>query len=67
MAKKKFYEIHVNIPKYGYSVAVESNTDLSHDEIINLAKKLSKFEEPSDEKFIDYVGEINENEYQYMI
>lgn len=66
MSKKFFYEVHVNIPKNGYTFAVESNKALSDDEVIKLGIKLDKFEEKGDCDCVDYVGEINEYEYRTM-
>jgi hypothetical protein len=55
-----YYDVHVNIPKNGYSVAVVSETELSENEAIELAKKENKFEELSD---ADYVDELTAEEY----
>lgn len=60
---KKYYEIHVNIPKNGYSVAIVSDKELEETEIINQAINENKFEECNDTDFIDYIGEISEEEY----
>ena len=64
---KYFYEVHVNIPRNGYSFAVESDKPLSDDEVISLGIKMERFEETNDADCVDYVGEITEHEYKTMI
>lgn len=63
---KYFYEVNVNIPRNGYSFAVESNKSLSDEEVISLGIELGRFEETSDADCVDYVGEITEYEYSTM-
>lgn len=63
MNMKKYYEIHVNIPKYGYSIAIVSNHKLSEKEAIKKAISENKFESIKDANFVDYFGELSEKEY----
>lgn len=59
-----YYDVHVNIPKNGYSVAVKSEVELTDDEAIELAKNQNKFEEVSDANYVDYVDELTEEEFE---
>lgn len=59
-----YYDIHVSLEKnYGYSVGVKSETELSDDEAINLARIEKKFEEEWDADEVDYVEEISEEQF----
>ena len=59
----KYYDIHVEIPKQGYSVGLKSEVELTDDEIIMKLVELNKFEEKGDEQFIDSIEEITEQEF----
>ena len=59
----KYYDIHVEIPKQGYSVGLKSEVELTDDEIIKKLVELNKFEEKGDEQFIDSIEEITEQEF----
>ena len=59
----KYYDIHVEIPKQGYSVGLKSEVELTDDEIIKKLVELNKFEEKGDEQFIDSIEEITEEEF----
>ena len=59
----KYYDIHVEIPKQGYSVGLKSEVELTDDEIIMKLVELNKFEEKGDEQFIDSIEEITEEEF----
>ena len=62
----KYYEVHVNIPKCGYSFAIKSEKELSEKEILHQAMKECRFEEESDVDCVDYIGEISEYDYHTM-
>lgn len=57
-----YYEAHVNIPKFGYSVLVESETELSEEKVIDKAFADNLFEEDEDVSFVDYVYPMTEEE-----
>ena len=59
----KYYDIHVEIPKQGYSVGLKSEVELTDDEIIKKLVELNKFEEKGDEQFIDSIEEITKEEF----
>jgi hypothetical protein len=59
-----YYDVHVKIPKNGYSVGVKSEVELSDDEAIELAKNQNKFEENSDVDYVDYVDELTKEEFE---
>ena len=61
--EKFYYELHVNYGHGGYSIAIESDKELTEDEAITQAKLESKFEEPWDADLVDYVGEISLVDY----
>lgn len=56
----KYYDIHVEIPKQGYSIGFKSDDELTDDELIMKLVELGKFEEKGDEQFIDTIDEISE-------
>ena len=62
----KYYDIHVNYDGTkegaGYSIFVKVNTS-SEDEVLQYAIDNHLFEEDGDEKYIDYVKEIDEEDY----
>lgn len=58
-----YYDVHVQIPRHGYSFGIETEDDLSEEEVIDLARSQGKFEEPGDSEFVDMVDEISESEY----
>lgn len=57
-----YYEAHVNIPKFGYSVLVKSETELSEEKIIEKAITDNLFEDNEDASFVDYVYPMTEEE-----
>ena len=59
----KYYDIHLEIPKQGYSVGLKSEVELTDDEIIMKLVELNKFEEKGDGQFIDSIEEITEEEF----
>lgn len=58
-----YYDIHVEIPKQGYSVSLKSEVELTDEEIISELVKQNKFEERGDSQFIDSIEEISEEEF----
>ena len=60
-----YYELHVCIDKKnGYSIAVESESSLNDENVIEQAISEKKFEEISDCNLVDYIGSITEEEYE---
>lgn len=59
----KYYDIHIEIPRQGYSIGLKSEIELTEDEIINKLIELNKFEEKGDSQFIDSIEEISEQEF----
>lgn len=60
-----YYELHVSIDKKnGYSIAVESESSLNDENVIEQAISEKKFEELSDCNLVDYIGSITEEEYK---
>jgi len=56
-----YYDIHVEIPRNGYSIGLKTNFELKDiDEVINEIIKQNKFEERGDSSFIDFFEEISE-------
>ena len=62
----KYYDIHVNYDGIkdgaGYSIFVKANVS-SEDEALQYAIDNHLFEEDGDEKYVDYVKEIDEEDY----
>ena len=62
----KYYDIHINYDGTkegaGYSIFVKANVS-SEDEVLQYAIDNHLFEEDGDEKYVDYVEEINEEDY----
>ena len=62
----KYYDIHVNYDRTkegaGYSIFVKVNTS-SENEVLQYAIDNNLFEEDGDEKYVDYVKEIDEEDY----
>lgn len=58
-----YYDIHVEIPKQGYSIGLKSEVELTDEEIISELVKQKKFEERGDSQFIDNIEEISEEEF----
>ena len=62
----KYYDIHVNYDRTkegaGYSIFVKVNAS-SEDEALQYAIDNHLFAEDGDEKYIDYVKEIDEEDY----
>ena len=62
----KYYDIHVNYDGTkdgaGYSTFVKTNVS-SEDEALRYAIDNHLFEEDGDEKYVDYVEEIDEEDY----
>lgn len=62
----KYYELHVFFSRYdGYSVAVkiDTNKDLTDDEVIEFARDNNEFTEDGDALHVDYVAECDESVY----
>lgn len=59
----KYYDIHVEIPRQGYSIGLKSKIELTDDEIITKLIELEKFEERTDSQFVDSIEEISEEEF----
>ena len=57
----KYYDIHVELPREGYSICVKTDKDLTEDELINLIPQ-NKFEEKGDKDLIDSIEEITEQQ-----
>ena len=68
--KAKFYDVHVFFNrKNGYSIPVKIETEqseLSDDDVIQYCVNNDLFSENGDELYVDYVTEIDENEYRHM-
>lgn len=68
--KAKFYDVHVFFNrKNGYSIPVKIETEqseLSDDDVIQYCVNNDLFSENGDESYVDYVTEIDENEYRHM-
>lgn len=66
----KFYDVHVFLNrKNGYSIPVKIETEqseLSDDDVIQYCVNNDLFSENGDESYVDYVTEIDENEYRHM-
>ena len=62
----KYYDIHLNHHRTkegeGYSIFVKVNTS-SENEVLQYAINNHLFEEDGDEKYVDYVEEIDEEDY----
>ena len=62
----KYYDIHVNYDRTkegaGYSIFIKVNTS-SEDEVLQYAIDNHLFEEDGDEKYVDYVKEIDKEDY----
>lgn len=67
----KYYDIHVDYDGtkdgdgysiYGYSIFVKANVS-NEDEVLQYAIDNHLFEEDGDEKYVDYVEEIDEEDY----
>ena len=62
----RYYDIHVNYDRTkegaGYSIFVKVNTS-SENEVLQYAIDNHLFEEDGDEKYVDYVKEIDEEDY----
>lgn len=62
----RYYDIHVNYDGTkdgaGYSIFVKANVS-SEDEVLQYAINNHLFEEDGDEKYVDYVEEIDEEDY----
>jgi hypothetical protein len=63
----KYYDIHVFISrKNGYSlpIAIDTEEDLSEDEVIEKAVEENLFTEDGDESMVDNVTEMDEAEWK---
>lgn len=62
----RYYDIHINYDGTkdgaGYSIFVKANVS-SEDETLQYAINNHLFEEDGDEKYVDYVEEIDEEDY----
>lgn len=58
-----FYDVHVEIPKHGYSFGLQSDKELTDEEVIQLAVSENKFEESDDFNFVDSIELISEEEF----
>jgi hypothetical protein len=58
-----YYDVHVEIPKSGYSVGIKSLVELTDEAVIKKAFLEKKFEEDFDKDFVDSIEEIEESEY----
>ena len=56
-----YYDVHIELPREGYSICVSAQKELTDDEIINLIPK-NKFEEVEDRQLIDSIEEITEKQ-----
>ena len=64
----QYFDVHCQFEKSGYSIPVKMvgyriQTDQS---VIKYCKNEELFEQKGDEDFVDYVTEIEENEYNQM-
>lgn len=60
-----YYELHVFYSRSeGYSIGLQSETQLSDDDAINLATKRDLFPEQGDGDYVDSVDEMTEKEYK---
>ena len=59
--KRFYYDVHIELPREGYSICVSAQKELTDDEIISLIPQ-NKFEEKWDRELIDGIEEINEEQ-----
>lgn len=57
-----YYEFYVKVPNFGYSVLVQSENELSNEEVINKALEDNQFEEDEDANFVEDVYTLTEKE-----
>jgi len=69
----KYFDVHVFITRgSGYSIGVEMETPNNKkdypddDEVIEFARANNKFTERGDENYVDYVEQIDEEQYKQM-
>lgn len=66
----KYFDIHVTYDDAkdwaGYSIFVKANTS-NEDKVLQYAIDNHLFEEDGDEKYVDYIEEINEKDYCNVI
>lgn len=64
MKEAYYYELHIEIPKNGYSIGLESEIELKDDqEIINAAIQKGLFEEKDDHYCVDTIEHITKAEF----
>lgn len=56
-----YYDVHIELPREGYSICVSTQKELTDEEIINLIPA-TKFEEFGDRQLIDSIDEITEKQ-----
>ena len=65
--KTRFYDVHVFFTRndgYSIGVQIESINPLSEEQIIEYTADKGLFTEDGDQHHVDYVEEINENNYR---
>lgn len=61
-----YYIVSVNSKGNIYSFSIKSHAPLSEQEIIDAGIKNKHFQNADDSKYVKYIGEINEFEYNTM-
>lgn len=68
--KTRFYDVHVFFSRndgYTIGVKIESINPLSEDQILEFAADNQLFTDDGDQNHVDYVIEIDEEEYKLII
>jgi hypothetical protein len=63
---KLYYEVYCTFDDQGYSIPVEIDTDeaLTKNELISYCKQNNLFTDEGDENYVDYVRELDLEDYQ---
>lgn len=61
---KSYYDVHVNIPKNGYSIGVVCNYSMDVQRVIDTAVENELFEEDDDYLYIDSVDNLTQDEWE---
>lgn len=56
---KTYYDVHINIPKHGYSIGVVCPYPMDDQRVIDFAFENDLFEEEGDELYVDTIEEID--------
>jgi len=65
--KNYYYDVHVFFSRTdGYSIPVKTDYTMDDDEVIDFARENNLFTDDGDGNHVDYVEQIDENQYKAM-